>query len=200
MSLLQTPGVWERLRAQFKIREPSVVELEPTVQPVCIVEDVSGPFHASHGYPRNAMGSLTVAAGGVGTNAEGILQSPGSRGKIYVIQSVVASKATAGFIQVRPSILGEVNIAALTDLTSKGYLDQRNASVQPDIVIAAETPLTAGIHGTETGRVEVEANIAVEIELGVTLGESGFIVIMNGTTNETLTVTFRWIERLLEDR
>lgn len=199
MSLIQTPSVWERLRSQFKIRDPAVLELRDDVQPTVLVSDVSGTFHASHGYPRNAMGSLTVAAGGAGTQAEAILQGPdGNTGKLYRITGVYVSTTTSGFIQIRPS-LGAAQLT-LTSLDSKGYLDQRVSDVPPDIILAALTPLSAAAHGTEIGRWEVLADRADFIPLDVTLGNTGFLVIMNGTANEALTCTFLWEEHFLEDR
>jgi len=199
MSLIQTPGVWERLRAQFKISHPAVLELEENVTPTVLVGDISGTFHASHGYPRLAMGTRTIAAGGAGTQAEGILQGPGANsGKLYYIRGVWVSKATAGFLQIRPS-LGADQLT-LTSLASKGYLDQRISGGVPDLVLAELTPLSAAAHGTEIARWGLLANQMDFVAIEATLGNTGFLNVMNGTANEALTITFIWEEHLLEDR
>lgn len=198
MTTIQSPVPGAKLRTEYKTREPIEIFLHPGIAPVVVVSDLSGSSVADTGYPRDAMGHASVAAGGAGTNAQCVCVGVGLVGKIYKVTRALISKPAAGLVQINLS-LGAA-IAGLADLTTKGFLDQRISAEAPSMQIASETPLTAAIDGIQCGLVEFTGADMIPVDLGIVLGFGGFLNIVNLTTNETLRTTFFWTEYLLEDR
>jgi len=195
---VQTPIPGSKLRAEFKLRQQPEVFLSTELVPTVLVADLSGPAVADLGYPRQAIGHVSTAAGGAGTNAQCMCVGVGDRGKIYKITRALISKPLAGLVQINLS-LGAA-LGAITLLATKGFQDQRTADV-PDMSIGALTPLTAAISGTQVGLIDVQAEEGtVQVDFDVVLGAGGFLNVVNLTANETLRCSFFWTEYLLEDR
>lgn len=197
---IQTPEHQQALRDQFKVRDPFELSLEATISPVAIVSDLGPARIASTGYPRNCMGFASIAAGGVGTNAECALRAPAGTGKLFhVTQGMVSKSTTAGIVDINMG--NGVALAAATALAAKAFTDQRVGASAPDAILDVLTPITASIDGTRVGRIRFEAaDVTVLVPLDVILGENDWVAFVQGTTNEALNATFYWTEYLLANR
>lgn len=198
MPLIQTPQPVSKLRTTYKIRSPFGLFLAEDLVPVVMVDDLSGGAVADEGYPRDAMGKGTRLAGGAGTNSQVVCVGVGDRGKIYKVRSAYAAKPAAGFVFVHFS--NGADITGLVDQAAKGFSDQRISVEPPDMQIGTSAPITASIDGIRVGVYELNGSEGQFIPLDVVLGFGGFVNIVDGTTNETMDVTFHWTEYLLEDR
>jgi len=125
MARIQTPQHVQELQAEFKVREPFGLELLETIQPTY---SLGRQKIASTGYPRDAMGRMGVTAGGVGTNAQAVVQGRGGRGVVYLYQRAIIIKPTDGIVEIRASIGATISV---TEALSKTFLDQRIAVTPP---------------------------------------------------------------------
>jgi len=200
MTRIQTPSHAEALRVEFKTREPVSPILSNVISPVVVLSDLSGANPAGTGYPRGGLGFTSVAAGGVGTNAQNVVRGVEGRGFVWVVDAVLINKGAIGAAQIR--LANGAAIAGLTQGFGFGFTDQRVGDRAPDLFLGVSTPLTAAIDGTQVGNVEFAVvNDSLLIPLGIILGsESDWVSIVNGTTNESMTSTWYWTTYELEDR
>lgn len=197
--MIQTPRPVQKLRGEYKLREQLDLTLASELVPVVLVDDLSGPSVADPGYPRDAMGIISVPGGGAGTNVQCVCVGTGNRGKIYRINRAIVQKPTAGRAQIQLGL--GATITGLTNIVTKGYLDGRVGTEVPDLSIQESTPLTAAIDGTQVGIISFDvADQQLDIDLGWILPGGEFASIVNQTADEQLRVTYFWTEYLLEDR
>jgi len=193
---IQTPQHVQALQTEFKVRGPFGLELIETIQPVVLL---GSQQVASEGYPRKAMGRLSAAAGGVGTNVEAVISCPADVG-IILLLTRISFGDIGGFVELRAD-----DGSALTDVTgsaiAKQFRDTRiNPAQIPQGIIQGTDPLTAAPNGTKVAEIECPANVTVFVDPDVVIGGGGYFVIRQPTANTAVAVNFEWTEFLLEDR
>jgi len=198
VSKVQTPSHSEALRLEFKLRELlEELRVVPIVFPTVPIADLSGATIADTGYPREAMGLVAPGAGGAGTNGQAMCVATGGRGKVYKVTAALVTKPSAGNIQLRSSA---ADPTAQVQSGNNNFMDQRVSGTRPDLFIGASTPLTAAIEGTAMAQIRYLGADTILLPLGIILGETGFVNIVNVTANEAFEVSYYWTEYLLEDR
>jgi len=201
---IQDPRPADDLRQEFRVTTPFGVSLAEVIQPVVIVRDITERVVAT-GFPRRARGIVSVAAGGVGTNAQAIFSGRPGEGLLFNLTGVwITRNASPGSVSIRFS--NGDDLATGVEQVTKGYTDQRISAALPRAFLAGSTPLTAALEGTVVTEVNVVENgggtIAITefVPLNAVVSELDFVIIANNATNESINVSFDWMEYLLADR
>jgi len=194
---IQTPQHVQELQAEFKVREAFGLDLLETVQPTYALglQKV-----ASTGYPRECIGRMSIAAGGVGTNVEGSLTCPADRGIVILLtEAWCDGGATAVTAALR--ITDGVAMATISSTpVTKAFADGRIITQLPDGRTDIANPLTAAPNGRQVGRIICPADLTTVIPLNIILGGGAYFLLRHGTANASMNVVYFWTEFLLEDR
>jgi len=195
MARIQTPQHPQELQAEFKVRGPFGLELLETIQPTY---QLGRQKIASVGYPLKAIGIVSGAAGGAGTNTEAVLTCPAELGIIILLEQILI-RNTAGTVSLR-IWQGDPLASVQTTFLRKAFRDTRIVDSLPQGIIQSAIPLTAAANGLQVGSISSVADDTVIIEPEVVLGSGGFFLVREDTADAALEVTFMWTEFLLEDR
>jgi len=196
MTSLNTPAPVQKLRVQYKIREPFDVFLAQDLVPVTIVDDLSGASIADVGYPRRARGFVTaaaVAAQIAQCQCVGVL----GVGKIFHITGVTVDSPTAQNLLLRVNDPA-VALAGATNVTTKDFMDRGASGQIPDLAVSQITSAT--IFGRIVGEFRLVASISSHIDLDIVLRGADFVAVTANNTNTALSASWEWTEYRLEDR
>lgn len=199
---IQDPRPAEDLRQEFRVTQPFGVSLASVIQPVALVRDLTERVVAT-GFPRRARGTIAIAAGGAGTNAQAIFSGRVGEGMLFNLLGIdIIRNTSAGSVAIRFGN-GDDRASGVEQVT-KGYTDQRVSQVLPRAFLAGSTPLTAAVEGTEVASINVEVvgGIAVvqHVDINAVVSELDFVIVSQNTTNESMIVNYEWLEYLLADR
>lgn len=200
---IQDPRVADDLRQEFRVTTPFGVSLSEVIQPVALVRDLTERV-VSTAFPRRARGTVAVGAGGVGTNAVATFSGRVGEGMLFHLIGLRAlSNAGSGQMDIRFSN-GAVLATAGSESLTKGYTDQRVSTPLPRAFLSGQTPLTAALEGTIVESFTTVSDGSdgetYSLPMNAVVAEADFIMVAIAATNQSMIISFDWIEYLLADR
>jgi len=197
MGLIQKPGIGERIRRAFGIREMGEFQsVSPEIVPVVLVEDVTGPT-IDEGYPHECLAHV-IAGQSAGVMAEIFLINPASsRVDLVVNEAWLNRPSLAGNCYMRTgaesllnNLLGTqvdiVNMDRRLQLRPNGRVDSRNqaAAIAGDILLR---------------NLWVDDVIYTILPLAITLPPGTFLSFHPSANNNSIYGTIWFTERLRGD-
>lgn len=192
------PDLRERVRIGLKVAEQFGLEFSEVVQLTLPVGNLITP-NLFEGYPKGAWGRTSMGAFGAGDSSQVGIQAASDRGIIYHVTQMIITGVITGNVRIR---VGNGIISTSTGflvVTTKQYTDARDGGT-PDCGLFTSGPLAAAVDGSPVAVYDVSDVKLHQFPLDVVLGQNGFLLVENMTTNEALDVSWRWTEYLLEDR
>lgn len=195
MADIQTPDPANKLRRQYRSRNLGGLFLAEELVPVSIVDDLSGSGVADRGYPRDAIGEVSVAAGGAGNFSQAWWVPTGNAivAKLHriLIHNFLGARTYSFFIGTEATGVP----TGLTQVTSLSFLDARLPDF-PNIFLGSRNN-AAATQGLRVGTFNTGGQTTPEIPVGLVGSFGGGFGVIAGAANEAMIVTFYWTEYLV---
>lgn len=193
MSLIGTPEPGEKVERGYRIRQYGGLTLSDVLSPVVMVDDFSGASVLDTGYPRDAIGNVSVGA--VAAEFGSCSWRPPA-GMVGELHGLILHEGGTHIYQIR-SLRGVAITAGGTPSVTKAFMDTRIPGLP---VTALQGDTAAASQGVLVADIRMLANVTLWVPLRfvASLDDQGRggVNITHATANDSMTVTFVWTEHL----
>jgi len=195
MTHINRPAVTEKLIRAYGLTGPPEIILGNVLNPVTLIDDLSGASPFDSGYPRDAAGRVNVAAEAA-EKGECVWQ-PGANLVCVLTSIIIWNSTAAGTFQLRHMNRTQTAAGQSIETTNKAFLDCRTTD-RPGVQIGGKT--TGGADGTLITTIRALQNSPLQIPMNV-VGENllGGLIVFNDTANQVMEASFFWTEYLMSE-